>query len=85
MNTELQVGVECANIRFCSKKKLHILAEHLKLVPPQNSIPEGVSFDKKFLLELLVSMHFERNQHWTYFTFSGWVLVGVKWVRMGTK
>lgn len=39
-----------------SKKKLHMLAEHLKLVPNAKSVPEGVSYDKTFLLELLVGI-----------------------------
>ena len=37
-----------------------MLAEHLKLVPNIKAVPDGASYDKKFLLELLVTtfMHF---------------------------
>jgi len=44
-----------------SKKKLHLLANHLKLVPSIKAIPEGVSYDKKFLLELLIFRHQRRQ------------------------
>eukprot|EP00795_Rhopilema_esculentum_P003100 gene3100-1391_t len=44
-----------------SKKKLHTLAEHLKLVPERKSVPKDVSFGKSFLLELLVSRHQKRQ------------------------
>lgn len=44
-----------------SKKKLHMLAEHLKLVPNIKAVPDGASYDKKFLLELLVSRHQRRQ------------------------
>ena len=32
-----------------------MLADHLKLVPNIKAVPEGISYDKKFLLELLVT------------------------------
>eukprot|EP00794_Sanderia_malayensis_P020018 gene20018-21979_t len=44
-----------------SKKKLYILAEHLNLVPARKSTSESESYDKTFLLEILVSRH-ERRQ-----------------------
>lgn len=43
-----------------SMKKLHSIAAHLNLVPTLKDVPEGQTFDKTFLLELLISRHERR-------------------------